>query len=62
MYFKHDSVDWSRIFNFDVSKVTGYTWRCDSMDFTTKAGRAGQTSGPCLGRPGRFGLGLGPPG
>ena len=24
--------------------------RCDSIEFTTKAGRAGQTSGPGLGR------------
>ena len=31
----------------------GYTQRCDSIDFTTKAGRAGQTSGS--GRRGRFG-------
>ena len=29
--------------------------RCDSIDFTTKADRAGQTSGSGLGRPGRFG-------
>ena len=39
------AVNWSRIFNFDISKVTGYTQKCDSIDFTTKAGRAGQTSG-----------------
>ena len=35
------TIDWSRKFYFDVSKVTGYTQRCDSIDFTTKAGRAG---------------------
>ena len=38
------TIDWSRKFYFDVSKVTGYTQRCDSIDFTTKADRAGQTS------------------
>ena len=38
-----------------ISKVTGYTQKCDSIDFTTKAGRAGQTSGSGLGRRGRFG-------